>query len=727
MANASLTPIYNRLNGVPAYHPMTAETFTDWALEAGDMVSVSRGDDTVTAPVSTSRMVWRGQQQITLEATGSKEREAISKISRKKYGRGGGSLNNNNYLYYEITDESGLLHTTILATESVLRTDIGNDYAGLSSYIQQTASSLSFGLDSAYGALSSRLEITASSLSFGIDNAYSGLRSQLQITSSSLSNRITNNYSGLSATIRQEVSRLESLIVVGDGNVVFPQYTDPTGDHTCKDGDVWIQTNFIHTWDDFFNAEADWDSVEWDWDELRGSKMFVYKDGKWDPVLDEREIATLTDIDQTNEHIQLLARSIDTVDGNLRASEAKFEVRAQQIESTVIDRTNGIDSNIQQTASQIRSEVKNTKSGLESSITQTASSIRSEVNNNYAGLSSSITQTASSIRMEVNSRYDGLSSYIHVTASSITQEVNNKYSGLNSRITSTASSITLEVRNRYSGLSSRIQQTESSIALKADTILLNGVVYADDLEAMDVLVHSIGATTGDIDYLSAYDLHFANRLLFDTGGGSVNLSDPILEVQISGPTNNQYYLQYKNVTYRSWHNAGSFSRAVSSASWEWVSGLSYPKVTLSPQGQTFNGTDLTLEGITYNNRVWDNDKKGFSANFYVYDRYSNVPYSETLDIDTTASWNDGMNSVTIESLGRDGAEVRAVASNGRGKTIYLTPHASCVANLTRATHNSNVIYGKLYYYDGFDYYQVASGNNYWYYCSTNSNPTTYYS
>ena len=697
MANASLTPIYNRLNGVPAYHPMTAETFTDWSLEAGDMVSVSRGDDTVTAPVSTSRMVWRGQQQITLEATGSKEREAISKISRKKYGRGGGSLTNNNYLYYEITDESGLLHTTIMATESVLRTDIGNDYAGLASYIQQTASSLSFGIDSAYGQLSSRLEITASSLSFGIDNAYSGLRSQLQITSSSLSNRITSDYNGLSSTLRQEVSRLQSLIVQGDGSVVYPQFGDPTTDHEVKEGDVWIQTNAIHSWDDLLDADISWDSEDYNWDELRGSQVFVWKDDKWDPVVSDREIATMTDIDQTNERIALVARSVDTVDGNLRASEARFEVRAQQIESNVIDRTNSINSNITQTASKIRSEVNDTKNGLESNITQTASSIRSEVNNRYLGLSSSITQTASSIRSEVNNRYLGLSSSITQTASSIRLEVNNRYEGLRSSITQTASSITLEVRNRYSGLASRIQQTESSIALKADAILLDGVVYANDLEAMDMLVHSIAATNGDITHLDAYDLCFSNRLLFGTGGGSIDLSDPILEVQISGPTNNQYYLQYKNVTYRSWQNAGSFSRATSlSGSW---SGNTWT-VSASPQGNTLSVTPVVHPVVSQGAAYTD-----------IYVATGNA-----------SSGYDNHGSARRLTLVATGLRVDLKDSNG---TVYAqktcsNPYPSSFS--VRQCTGPGARKFTAYYKDSAGNYHDA-GNYYWYYSSSDLNWT----
>ena len=42
MANATLKPIYDRLNGVTNYHPFSANTFSDWATEAGDIVTVQQ-------------------------------------------------------------------------------------------------------------------------------------------------------------------------------------------------------------------------------------------------------------------------------------------------------------------------------------------------------------------------------------------------------------------------------------------------------------------------------------------------------------------------------------------------------------------------------------------------------------------------------------------------------------------------------------------------------------
>lgn len=596
MADASLTPIFERLNGVPAYHPMSADTFADWAMEAGDMVTMSRGEDSITSPVSTSRMVWRGQQQITLEATGSKEREAISKISKRKYGRGGGGMTSASYIYHEIADTYNNLRTIIMATESGITTMVSNNYRGLSSYIQQSSSSIDAKLNSYYNGLSSHLNITSSSLNFYIQDVYSSLSSRLSITSSSLSHRISDDYNGLTSYVEQTASSIRELIVQGEGSVVYPSLTDPSGSHEMKDGDIWIQTTGIHSWEDLFEADTDWGSEDFSWEEVRGSVTWVWRDGAWEKVIDDRELATMTDFDRTSDHIRMTARAIETLDGQLRATEASFEVRAQQIESTVIDRTNGLDTRITQTTSSIQSEVKDTREGLSSTITQTASSIRMEVNNNYQGLSSAITQTASSIRLEVRNNYQGLNSAITQTASSIRMEVNNNYQGLSSRIQQTASSIRTEVVGK-DGVISAINQTAEDILISASKIALSGTTKINDV--FTVISNAVGVSvplicSGNVDIgsnkvLNLYTATFQGASPVTLT--ALNLAGVIRSASVSGNTLTLKPFVGEDIT---------FSKATS-LSGEWSSG--HLTVTASPQGQ----------GLIYNQYIISGDAEDTSS------------------------------------------------------------------------------------------------------------------
>lgn len=93
MARAELNPIYERLNGMDTYHPFSANTFSDWSLEAGDTITVTRDGQSYTSPVHSSTVRWAGQQQINVESTGDKERGAVAKMSASNYAYASGGGN----------------------------------------------------------------------------------------------------------------------------------------------------------------------------------------------------------------------------------------------------------------------------------------------------------------------------------------------------------------------------------------------------------------------------------------------------------------------------------------------------------------------------------------------------------------------------------------------------------------------------------------------------------
>lgn len=93
MAEPSLQPIYERINGVNNYHPYTADTFADWSLEAGDIVAVSQDGKVYQSPVHKTTLTWTGKQRIELESHGEKERAPLSKMSADAYNSGNGGAN----------------------------------------------------------------------------------------------------------------------------------------------------------------------------------------------------------------------------------------------------------------------------------------------------------------------------------------------------------------------------------------------------------------------------------------------------------------------------------------------------------------------------------------------------------------------------------------------------------------------------------------------------------
>lgn len=143
VSGASLEGIYNRLNGIEQHHPLEADTFADWSVEAGDVVTISRDGKSYQSPIHTSTMKWQGKApMVSVASTGNEKREPISKVSRQKYSRGGGGgYRSNRWFYNEIWSEDGYLHSVLSQTESNFHVYVEDTYAQLRSGLELTSSS----------------------------------------------------------------------------------------------------------------------------------------------------------------------------------------------------------------------------------------------------------------------------------------------------------------------------------------------------------------------------------------------------------------------------------------------------------------------------------------------------------------------------------------------------------------------------------------------------------
>lgn len=446
--------------------------------------------------------------------------------------------------------------------------------------------------------------------------------------------QIRSEVSAVGSSVYSYINETATSINIGVGarpTVISQSSEKGAGQPTTVNGrapvnnDIWIDTEFIDSWDDALDFSwNDEDSI--DWAKLRSDKIYVYKDGEWHLAEDGTVLAEDTDLQVESNHIALLARNIDTLDGYARENFAQIQVRANQIYSEVLDKTNDLGSRITQTATQIRSEVHssnsqvysyisqtstqiktfvgNSISDVYSSITQTASSIRSEVHSTHSQIYSSIMQTASQIRMEVGNSISGVRSSITQTASQIRTEVNAANSKIYSSITQTASQIRTEVANTVSGLRSSITQNADKIALIVDSndkikpaqivaAINNGassiIISADHID-LDGYVKATDLTTdyfkGKIASISNMDIKSATvtgSLYVRNGSGtSQNVSAAIWDLWLY-QSGNTYTLRRKRISDSDWVDVGSFSRATSlRGAW---SGNTYT-VTASPQGNS---------------------------------------------------------------------------------------------------------------------------------------------
>lgn len=78
--------VYDKLSAAPIRHPASARLFADWLLQAGDVVTVTSGNETYPVPVYNMEMTWKGSPIVEVDATGSKERPPLPALARSSYG-----------------------------------------------------------------------------------------------------------------------------------------------------------------------------------------------------------------------------------------------------------------------------------------------------------------------------------------------------------------------------------------------------------------------------------------------------------------------------------------------------------------------------------------------------------------------------------------------------------------------------------------------------------------
>ena len=210
ISGASLAQIQQRLRDTPAYHPFDADTFCDWAMEAGDIVTVRRGEESYQSPIHSSHLVWRGKQNMELNASGTKERDAIARVSKQKYARGGYGMRQQKSLYYEFYSEDGYLHSQFELNESHMRSEFEDVANSLRGEFEVTASHLRTEFNDTANSLRGEFEVTASHLRGEFEDAANGLRGEFEVTASHLRSEFNDTANSLRGEFEVTASGLRS-------------------------------------------------------------------------------------------------------------------------------------------------------------------------------------------------------------------------------------------------------------------------------------------------------------------------------------------------------------------------------------------------------------------------------------------------------------------------------------------------------------------------------------
>ena len=100
--------VLNKIRGTPAFKPASVNTFGNWAIEAGDIISVDNDGVVETMPIFSSDMNWNGSAITTIACTGNQTREIQDKQVRKDYTMSSGLSGYTNRKLEELSDSFGV-------------------------------------------------------------------------------------------------------------------------------------------------------------------------------------------------------------------------------------------------------------------------------------------------------------------------------------------------------------------------------------------------------------------------------------------------------------------------------------------------------------------------------------------------------------------------------------------------------------------------------------------
>lgn len=276
----------------------------------------------------------------------------------------------------EVSNTASGLHSQITQTASQIRSEVSDSVSGLHSQITQTASSIRSEVASSISnAYNSIIEQTDSHIRSEVSSAVSGIytsvieqtgsyiRTEIQAAASDITSsvieqtgsyirtEIANASSELAGSV---IEQTESYIrfIVADRSRVIAQWENPATipGEEIHEGDVWVKTNGITTWNEF--GELAWeDGATFNWEDYLGNRTLIYHNGAW------VETASAIQQELNRQGIELSQEQIKVVKADTEGNKALIQVTASQLRSQITDTRAGLTSTIQQTASQIRLEV----------------------------------------------------------------------------------------------------------------------------------------------------------------------------------------------------------------------------------------------------------------------------------------------------------------------------------------------------------------------------------
>ena len=199
VSGASLGGIYDRLHDASEYPPLTAKTFADWSMEAGDIVTIQRDGKSYTSPAMNNTTVWRKKQQVSVNSTGKEKHDTVAKMSQRKFRGGSASLRATQKAFEQIITSYNEMTAGLVLASSTAHLYVDNKYTQMTSGLYLTASTAKLYTDDRYRQMSSGLELSTSTAKLYVDNRYAQMTAGLELTSSTAKLYVDNKYAQMTA------------------------------------------------------------------------------------------------------------------------------------------------------------------------------------------------------------------------------------------------------------------------------------------------------------------------------------------------------------------------------------------------------------------------------------------------------------------------------------------------------------------------------------------------
>lgn len=563
-SGGQIIPVYEKMKTVGGYHPFTAETFADWSLQAGDIVTLTKSGARYQAPVYSTRMTWRGKTpHMELTTTGNQKRDAVSKLGERKYGSGfgggGGGYRNSELINTRLTQNEQMIE---LAAWDVA--DLDQQYASQFRVTSRKISAVTQ-LADANGSIlkqagfeltpdgflvyaedmtnpnyiTTRINVTAASLTSRIEDAEGNISTIVQ-TVSSLTSRISDTEDNVSALI-QTTSSLTSRIENAEGDIstLIQTASSLTSRIENAEGDIssLVQTASSLT-SRISNAEGDISTLTQTASSLtsriEGAEGNISTIAQTVSSLTSRisdaegNISTLTQtassltsrISDAEDNISTLTQTASSLTSRISDAEGNISTLTQTA-SSLTSRISDAEGNISvltQTSSSLTSRISDAEGNI-STLTQTATSLTSRISDTEGNVST-LTQTASSLTSRISSA-EGNISTLTQTASSLTSRISDAEGNI-STLTQTASTLTSQIAKtgvnnlgQNETLYSRIEQNAESITTK--------VSAGDIASTINQTAQSVKIQASKIDlvgYVTASQLDATNANISNLTSGT---------------------------------------------------------------------------------------------------------------------------------------------------------------------------------------------------------------